>query len=48
MHVYYIMFSLVRVYVCVSGAGGVPMFNIPSVVYPVAQYFLEDILQMTR
>jgi ATP-dependent RNA helicase DHX36 len=28
--------------------GGVPMFNIPSVVFPVAQYFLEDILQMTR
>ncbi|CAI8047009.1 ATP-dependent DNA/RNA helicase DHX36 [Geodia barretti] len=28
--------------------GGVPMYNIPSVVFPVARYFLEDVLQMTR
>ena len=24
------------------------MYNIPSVVFPVARYFLEDVLQMTR
>ena len=24
------------------------MYNIPSVVFPVAQFFLEDVLQMTR
>ena len=24
------------------------MYNIPSVVFPVAQYFLEDVLQITR
>ena len=28
--------------------GGVPKYNIPSVVFPVAQYFIEDVLQMTR
>ena len=28
--------------------GGVPMFNIPSVVYPVEEHYLEDVLQMTR
>lgn len=39
----------VRTYVYIYWfAGGVPMFNIPSVVFPVAQFFLEDILQMTR
>ena len=25
-----------------------PMFTIPNVVFPVAEYFLEDILKVTR
>ncbi len=25
-----------------------PMFNIPNVTYPVTEYFLEEILSMTR
>ena len=40
--------SLFCVWVCVLVTGGVPMYNIPSVVFPVARFFLEDVLQMTR
>ena len=43
----YICTCIIQNTYCVH-VGGVPMFNIPSVVFPVAQYFLEDILQMTR
>jgi hypothetical protein len=28
--------------------GNAPMFTIPNVVFPVAEYFLEDIIKFTR
>ena len=35
-------------FIIASCADDAPMFTIPNVVFPVAEYFLEDILKFTR
>ena len=40
--------SIYTMHIFLSPVGNAPMFTIPNVVFPVAEYFLEDIIKFTR